>query len=240
MIFFSLLRSLIMLAVYPFMVVIFVVPVVFFSSIKKWNTANYFIQIWAYLSLKMFGVQVHVIGHTPKENPSRLFIFNHTSFYDIFAIQYIIPWVRFGAKEELFSIPFFSSAMRAAGVLMIARANREETLRTYEATLEKTSKGRSFALSPEGTRTLGTLGKFKSGPFIFAIRARIPIVPVIVRGANNVLPKNEYIPNWRHWKTTITLEFLDQIPTEGFKIDERHDLQKICFDQMQARLMDGK
>ena len=48
----------------------------------------------------------------------------------------------------------------------------------------------SLIVFPEGTRSLdGTVGRFKKGPFLVAIDAGLPVVPVSVAGSRHVMKK---------------------------------------------------
>ena len=49
---------------------------------------------------------------------------------------------------------------------------------------------------PEGTRTPdGRLQEFKHGAFKIAVRARVPVVPVAIRGTFELLSKSTLAPN---------------------------------------------
>lgn len=188
---------------------------------------------WGRTTCWMFGVEPKLIHGEKVPVGGCLFVFNHTSFFDIFTMAAVFPGMRFGAKIELFKIPFFGRAMRRAGVLPIDRGHREGVLKIYEDSRERIQRGEKFALAPEGTRQdQEILAPFKSGPFIFAVSAQAPIVPVIIKNARQVLPKHGLLPNWGVWKTEITLEVLDPIYTVGLEKEQRHQLQSQVYDRM--------
>ena len=112
---------------------------------------DWHIRTWGKINYRAFGVRlsVHGIENIPTEGC--LFLFNHSSFFDIFALCGALPSVRFGAKAELFKIPVFSQAMRMMGTLPIARQKREEVYKVYEEAKLRL-KTEKFALSPEGGR----------------------------------------------------------------------------------------
>lgn len=188
---------------------------------------------WSWGTLKMFGIRLDVKGLENIPEGSCLFIFNHTSFLDIFAMNVAFPHFRFGAKIELFSIPVFGAAMRRYGVLPIARQRKEEVFKVYEDAKLRTAHGEKFALSPEGGRnTEEKLLPFKAGPFIFAISAGMPLVPVIIKGANDVLGKGLILPNSDALTRTISVEYLKPIPTEGHTFESRGVLQESAYSVM--------
>ena len=98
---------------------------------------NRVICTWAEVTLKLFGVRVIEIGRENLIQGSCLYVFSHTSFFDVFAMTARLSGMRFGAKIELFKIPIFGPAMRMAGVLPIERNNREKVIRVYEKATER-------------------------------------------------------------------------------------------------------
>lgn len=188
---------------------------------------DHIVEFWTRNACRMFGVKVEVKGLENRPQGGFLYVFNHTSFFDIFAMNGWLGSFRFGAKIELFKIPVFGPAMRRAGILPIARDRREEVFKVYQAAEARIKAGERFALAPEGTRQNSErLGSFKSGPFIFAINAKAPIVPVIVKGAAAILPKGHIIPNWGIWSRTITLQVLPPIDPLAYTIENRPQLQE--------------
>lgn len=190
---------------------------------------------WTRNVCRMFGVKVVVHGEENIPQGGFLYLFNHASFFDIFSMNGWLGSFRFGAKIELFKIPIFGPAMRRAGILPIARSQRTEVFKVYEAAESRIKAGERFALSPEGTRQkTEKLGPFKRGPFIFAINAKAPIVPVIVKGAAAVLPTGHIVPNWGRWSSTITLMVLPAVSTAGYTQDQSAELQEKVRKIMEA------
>jgi 1-acyl-sn-glycerol-3-phosphate acyltransferase len=195
---------------------------------------------WCRGVCKMFGVNVVVKGQENIPPGGFVYIFNHTSFFDIFAMSGYLGSFRFGAKIELFKIPFFGTAMRRAGILPIARHRRDEVFKVYQNAEARIKAGERFALAPEGTRQKDeVLAPFKSGPFVFAINAKAPLVPVVVKGAAAAWPKYAWVPNLGKWSRTITLQILPPISSEGFSIQERPLLQEKAFKQMEPYFVKG-
>lgn len=188
---------------------------------------------WGRAGLKLFGVSVDAYGFQNIPQGSCLFLFSHTSFFDVLALFAAYPSIRFGAKIELFSLPFFGRAMRRAGILPIARQNREEVFKVYEEAKTRTAQGEKFALSPEGSRnTEEKLLPFKAGPFIFAINTQMPVVPVVIRGALVVMSKRQLLPNNDKWSRQIQVHFLPAIPTNDIHLNERQILQNKVYQAM--------
>jgi len=184
--------------------------------------------IWAKWFLDLANIEVVVEGAENSPGEGSLILFNHMSFMDILVLYAYMPFsFRFGAKIELFSIPVFGTAMRRAGVLPITRHNRGQVLKIYEESIARVKNGESFALAPEGTRQNDpVLGRFKQGPFIFAIQAQMPIVPAVLAGAHLIQGKGRMLINVGAWKRKVYLKILPPISTKGLTLDNLPELQE--------------
>ncbi|MCB0407087.1 MAG: 1-acyl-sn-glycerol-3-phosphate acyltransferase [Bdellovibrionales bacterium] len=191
---------------------------------------------WGRVALWLSGIQVEVRGleNLPQDGRGYLFLFNHTSYTDIIAmISWLPKMPRFGAKIELFKIPFFGAAMHSLGHIPIARDNRREVLKLYEEAGARVAKGVVFALAPEGTRQSGgELGKFKRGPFIFAVGAKMKVVPLLIVGAEQVQPKGSFLMNVGRWTRKIILQIQPSIDATEYTLENLSLLQERTKEQM--------
>ncbi len=178
---------------------------------------------WATKLLRAAGVTVHTVGmeQVPKDEPV-IYISNHQSWFDILALAATIPdTVRFVSKKELAKVPLFGWAMRAAGHIFIDRQNRPRAIGAYEETAKVIRAGMSAVVFAEGTRSrTGQLQPFKKGPFVFAIAAQVPVVPVYCAGTFDINPKGSI----RIHPRPITLLFGAPIPTAGLDYERRGEL----------------
>lgn len=229
------LRSIVMTLLYPLVLVLSSLTVLivnFLFNNKKWD--DRLVQLWGQISCWMFGVKVKVNGFENVPKGGCVYVFNHTSFFDVFAMQGALNGFRFGAKIELFKIPVFGFAMRRLGALPIARHKRDEVFKVYEAAQSRIERGEKFALAPEGTRQEEEkLGAFKAGPFVFAINAKAPVVPVVIRGAAAILPKGHWVPNSDVWTREITIDVLPPVDTLSYDIKDRPVLQEKVRKEME-------
>jgi len=190
---------------------------------------------WAGFILWLAGVEVEFRGRENwPEGKGYLILFSHTSWMDILAMSNGLPKVpRFGAKIELFRLPFFGAAMRRCGMLPIERNQRAKVLQTYKEAESRARAGESFALAPEGTRQVGhELGRFKRGPFIFAVGAQIPLLPLVIAGAQEVMPKGSWGINSTRWRSKIIMYALAPIETAGFQESDIGMLQSKAYEAM--------
>lgn len=235
---FIIFRSLLSCLLFALMVIVIgsiLIVITLVSTNKK--IQNVLIEFWAKTSLKIFGLEVVAEGLEKVPEGGCLLMFNHTSHFDILAIQSVIPRVRFGAKIELFSFPIFGMAMRRAGVLPIARTDIDAVRKVYKEAESRTEGGECFALAPEGTRQeQEKIGPFKSGPFIFAINAGIPIVPVIVKGCHQAYPKKNWIPATHAWAEKVSIRFGEPIAVSKGDLSQKPQLQILVRTWMEQTL----
>lgn len=181
--------------------------------------------IWCGGLVRMASIQPQIRGveNIPRDQ-GFLFLFTHSSHLDVPILVVCSPKsFRFGAKADLFKIPFFSMAMRLAGTLPIAREDRSQVMEVYRQAQERLARGEAFALAPEGGRRKGTeILDFKTGPFEFAMNAHAPIVPVVLYGVDQVLEKGHLLVNHKRWSNPVGVSFLasrqvPQMDREGLK-----------------------
>lgn len=200
------------------------------ANVKNWRNKSIDFLSWAWgRSIQWaFNMHVHLSGEENIPQGGCLFVFNHTSHFDILSIYgRLKKSARFGAKIELFKIPLFGSVLRSAGMLPIVRTDRAAVLKLYSESISRVHAGESFLLAAEGTRQtapgIGT--KFKSGPFIFAIDGQFPIVPIVIKGATACLPKGRMLPCTDRWRYDIYLKILPPIATKGLTLENRDQLK---------------
>lgn len=179
--------------------------------------------LWCYPMIKLSGVVPEIQGqeNVPK-NKGFLFLFTHCSHMDIPFLFVCSPKsFRYGAKASLFKIPLFGKAMELAGTLPITREDRSKVMEVYKSAEKRVANGEAFALAPEGGRREGDeIKKFKSGPFIFAINAKMPVVPVVICGMDRVLPKGSILINKKRWTKKVGVRFLPPVDMAKVPIEE--------------------
>ncbi len=151
---------------------------------------RFVVRPWAKSILKICGVKVEVDGLENLPSEPVVIMFNHQSYFDIFAYASVLPidW-RAIMKAELVWIPFFGWVAKATGHHFIKRESSIKSLREIEGIADKIRNGPSVVLAPEGTRSAdGKLMPFKPGGFLLAIRSGVPVVPMVVMGGSRIMP----------------------------------------------------
>jgi 1-acyl-sn-glycerol-3-phosphate acyltransferase len=131
-------------------------------------------------------------------------IANHTSFLDILAVGMLSPKIIFLVSDWVYNSPIFGKGVRLAGFYPVSNGidNGIEHLRA------KVDQGFSLMVFPEGTRSVdNTIKRFHKGAFYLAEQFQLDIVPVVIHGYSEVLPKGDFVINGG----TTTVEILKRI-----------------------------
>jgi 1-acyl-sn-glycerol-3-phosphate acyltransferase len=189
----------------------------------------------AWIGLRLAGVRYRVLGRQ-NVDPDQNYVFmpNHQSNLDPSVVMLGIGRdLRFMAKASLFRIPVLGQAMLGGGFVPVERDKREKAVAAVEAAAGELRRGHDFLIFPEGTRSRdGRILPLKKGPFILAIKAQVPIVPVAVRGTSALWPKGSMKIN----AGEVTLEIMDPIPTTGLETDSRHALRDMVQNRLEERV----
>jgi 1-acyl-sn-glycerol-3-phosphate acyltransferase len=140
----------------------------------------------------------------PADDVPVVYVANHQSQADILVVYLISRQFRWLAKESLFKVPFLGWAMSAAGYVPVKRGDRRSHSECMRRSAEHLKAGTSMLFFPEGTRSKdGKLQPFKGGAFKLAKESNVPLIPITVEGAAELLPKGSLIPSVAIVKITI-------------------------------------
>jgi len=146
---------------------------------------------WSKRLLDQVDVRLHVVGQDNIDPQSTYVVMsNHQSLYDIPTLFTALPLcLRMVAKSELFKVPIWSQAMKSSGFVPVHRGQRDKAMQDLRVAQAALARGINIWIAPEGTRSRdGRLLPFKSGGFLLASSAKVPILPVTINGTRNILP----------------------------------------------------
>ncbi|HEY6143026.1 MAG TPA: 1-acyl-sn-glycerol-3-phosphate acyltransferase [Flavobacterium sp.] len=133
-----------------------------------------------------------------------IIIANHTSFLDILAVGMLSPKIIFLVSDWVYNSPIFGAGVRLAGFYPVSNGidNGVDHLRA------KVEQGFSLMVFPEGSRsTDNSIKRFHKGAFYLAEELQLDIIPVVIHGYSEILPKGDFIINGG----STTVEILDRI-----------------------------
>jgi 1-acyl-sn-glycerol-3-phosphate acyltransferase len=137
-------------------------------------------------------------------NKPAVIIANHSSFLDILAVGMLSPKIIFLVSDWVYNSPVFGLGVRMVGFYPVSSGmdNGIEHLRA------KVAQGFSIMVFPEGSRSENnSINRFHKGAFYLAEQFNLDIIPVVIHGYSEVLPKGDFVINGG--RTTVTI--LDRI-----------------------------
>jgi 1-acyl-sn-glycerol-3-phosphate acyltransferase len=117
----------------------------------------------------------------------------------------------------------------------VIRSDRRKAAHALLQCARYLRQGCSMVFFPEGTRSRdGEVLPFNDGPFQLAIRERVPVLPVVLDGSRDALPRN----SWMFGSTLdIHLRVLDPVPVDGFDVKQaailREKVRQNMIDELE-------
>jgi 1-acyl-sn-glycerol-3-phosphate acyltransferase len=119
---------------------------------------------------------------------------NHQSFGDILAIAATYLPFKWVSKQSVFKMPFIGWNMALNGYVPIVRGDKESAERMFAKCRRWIERGVSVVFFPEGTRSKdGEIKDFKPGAFKLALDTGAQILPILLDGTRDTLPKHGFV-----------------------------------------------
>lgn len=148
---------------------------------------------WALSHVKMSGAKVKIYGkeNIPKDG-AVLFVSNHQSNFDIaLFMSYIDKPKGYIAKIEMKKIPLLRDWMEYMNCVFMDRSNIRKAAESIAEGVKILKNGYSLVIFPEGTRSKSNdIGELKAGSFKLATKAKVPIIPVTIKGSYKLMEAN--------------------------------------------------
>tara|TARA_R100001143_G_C3361215_1_gene136172 strand:+ start:23726 stop:24490 length:765 start_codon:yes stop_codon:yes gene_type:complete len=193
--FFDYLRSILSIASFFLLLIIFTPLILFLLLISFGKFTNLIVEKIAgpiaRISLWIAGIRFQVKMHTDSLPGQALYIINHASTLDVLTILALsLPRIRFVAKWQFQYNPLFFLLGRLTGQVFIRREKSDKAVETLKKNVARIKRDKlSLLMSPEGSRKhAGVIGPFKKGPFRMALELDYPIVPIYFEGNRELSP----------------------------------------------------
>jgi putative phosphoserine phosphatase/1-acylglycerol-3-phosphate O-acyltransferase len=168
------------------------------------------------------NIAIDVTGEQHAARRPAVFFINHQStLIDALVTSRVIQrGFTVVAKAELREAPVLGPLLDLADVAFVDRTNTAKAISGLLPVVEKLRSGVSIAMAPEGTRSLSPrIGPFKKGGFHLAREAGVPIVPVVIRNAGEIMWRNATVAQ----EGTIEVVVHEPVPTDRW---ERADVDE--------------
>jgi 1-acyl-sn-glycerol-3-phosphate acyltransferase len=154
-----------------------------------------------------------VLRNEDRARPDRAYVMvaNHESSADILLIYRLKRQYRWVSKRANFFVPFLGWMMWMAGYVPVRRGDRASREAMMVECERQLSMGNSIMMFPEGTRSGSVeMLRFKRGAFSIACRAGVPVLPIVIAGTREILPRNSLVFTTTG-KTRPRIEVLDPV-----------------------------
>ncbi|XP_074281824.1 1-acyl-sn-glycerol-3-phosphate acyltransferase BAT2, chloroplastic-like [Silene latifolia] len=156
--------------------------------------AQHFVaRMWATLTITPFlKVEFEGLENLPGPDTPAVYVSNHQSFLDIYALLTLERDFKFISKTSIFIYPIIGWAMFLLGVIPLKRMDSRSQLDCLKRCMDLIRGGASVFFFPEGTRSkTGELGAFKKGAFSVAVKTGVPVVPMTIMGTGRIMPSGK-------------------------------------------------
>jgi len=182
----------------------------------KRSICHQYVSAWAGLYIHINPWWQVTIENRFRLVPGQVYIIlsNHQSVLDVLAFYQLRFPFRWIAKQEIFRLPVLGWVLFLNGDIPVIRGDKESAERMVERAVKTLREGNSILIFPEGTRSAdGTVGDFKEGAFRIALESKAAMLPVVIDGAYDALPKHEFL---FRGKKHIVVRILDVIKPEDY------------------------
>ena len=157
-----------------------------------------FIRGVARLLLRLTRMSLFVSGLENLPRTPCVVAANHTSYLDAILLTAALPAdypYAFVAKREFLDRFITRRFFEGAGCVFVERFDARAGVEQAAQVGAALGEGKVLIFFPEGTfdRRPG-LRPFRSGAFSVAVKARVPVVPLAIRGARSMLRENDWFP----------------------------------------------
>ncbi len=169
--------------------------------------------------------EVSGLQNIPRRGAS-LIALNHQSFFDFLTIASISPRnIHFLSAEKFFKHPLWFILMTFTGQVKVLRTTHDKE-HTHKQVAILLKKGKLVGIFPEGTRShlKDEMLKAFSGVGRYALEHRVPIIPVGIKGAEDIIAKHE---SKVKFKKVVELHIGAPLSFEEYH--GRHNEKEICM-----------
>jgi 1-acyl-sn-glycerol-3-phosphate acyltransferase len=127
-------------------------------------------------------------------DPAKTYVLiaNHQSLADILLLYGLHRYYKWVSKEEVFKTPIIGWNMFLNQYVEIKRGDMKSIKQMMQTCKNWLNEGASIMIFPEGTRSRdGELQPFRDGAFRLAVDTKIPLIPIVIDGTSELLPKGK-------------------------------------------------
>lgn len=223
-----------------------IAAIIWFTTVlfdKRLKVLHLFSCFWAstYIFTNPFWKVKIIDRRKIKSDGVYVMICNHQSMLDIIVLYRLFTHFKWVSKKELFKIPIVGWNMSLNRYIPVDRGNKTSHLKMFNMCETNLRDGSSIMIFPEGTRSEDAeIHNFKEGAFKIALKAKASILPIVLDGTSDLLPKHGLV---FRTKNTIKVKILDPVPYADFeKLSAKELTEKfriLMIEQLQQLRSNG-
>ena len=189
---------------------------------------------WAHTVVSMAKVRLEIRGAEGIDPGSNyLFACNHSAPLDSVIAYLSLPLpAAFVVNVGLTGVPVVKYWIEKSRCVLVHQGDAEGETRAFKEMLSRLKDRRNLLIFPEGYIYQGSgLAEFKRGGLYSAVFSGVPIVPMCVYGAQNVMHSGSLhvTPDQR-----VCVEFGEPIETKSLTREARKNVESMVHDRMLA------
>ncbi|MCB0481414.1 MAG: 1-acyl-sn-glycerol-3-phosphate acyltransferase [Flavobacteriales bacterium] len=204
---------------------------------KRLLVLHYYTMLWSALYIWIIPTwKVEVKGREKIDSgQTYLMVSNHQSALDVLLVPYLFVPFKWVSKAEIYKVPFIGWNMYLNRYIKLERGLRKSIVNMMTKCEHSLRSGSSVYIFPEGTRSKdGRMKKFAPGAFILAKRTKVPILPLVISGTCDAMPKNSLNID-KTCKMNLTV--LDPIDPSQFENMSTENLTELVQKRIENFLM---
>lgn len=133
---------------------------------------------WCGAMLKIFGIEVRVLGSLPARDTGLVIVANHRSAIDI-AVMFHTFGGHMLSRGDVSGWPLLGTMAKKIGTVFVDRESKKSGAAALSGVVSLLKRGRWVTIFAEGTTFAGDdVHPFHPGAFAAARRANVPVLPV--------------------------------------------------------------
>jgi 1-acyl-sn-glycerol-3-phosphate acyltransferase len=169
---------------------------------------------WAYHYVRLLPLWTARFEGVERIRNDRTYVLvaNHQSLGDILVLFGLFKHFKWVSKRAIFRTPFIGWNMSLNDYVQLVRGDRGSIETMLAACRAHLRRGSSVMMFPEGSRSLdGEMKPFKHGAFTLASELELAVVPIVIDGTRDALPKHGLMLD-HEWGLPVRVRVLEPMP----------------------------
>lgn len=172
-----------------------------------------------YIALnKGWAVSYEGLEHL-QEGTTYVIVANHQSVLDVLVLARLNAFYKWIAKRQILKLLGVAQLARINQYIPVAHGELRSVRQMMRLSKTWLKRGVSIVIFPEGERTIsGELLEFKDGPFRLACATNTPVLPVVIHGTYEILPRGSWLLNFGR---SVAVKVLPPVEPQSFNNDAK-------------------